>query len=91
MEDYFDQHSGVEEVSEERGERPSGCSIYVNGSFVPVEEGSNFLQAVKAVALNAGFGKFRVMLNGEEVRPTTAPTAIEPGMDVSLRPYDEAG
>lgn len=92
MDDYFDQETGnvgVDEVTEERPD--TGCSILVNGSYVPVEEGSPFLQTVKSVALQAGFGKFRVTLNGADVRPSTAPETIQPGQEISLRPYDEAG
>ena len=93
MSDYFDQGTGDrvdgDNVVAERPE--TGCSVLVNGAYVPVEEGSPFLSTVKAVALQAGFGKSRVMLNGEEVRPTTAPETVQPGQQISLRPYDEAG
>ena len=92
MDDYFDQGTGEVQGEDVVAERPTDrCSVYVNGAYVPVEEGASFLPSVKAVALQAGFGKFRVMLNGEEIRPTTAPETIQPGQEISLRPYDEAG
>lgn len=70
---------------------PSGASILVNGSYQPLEEGANFLNSVKSVALQAGFGKFKVFLNGTEVRPSSAPSEVTSDMRVEIRPFDEAG
>ena len=69
----------------------SGPSILVNGSRRPLEVGANFMNSVKSVALQAGFGKFKVFLNGTEVRPSSAPTEITNEHHVEIRPFDEAG
>jgi hypothetical protein len=69
----------------------NGPTILVNGSHQPLEVGSNFMNAVKSTALQAGFGKFKVFLNGTEVRPSSAPAEISPDHRVEIRPFDEAG
>lgn len=76
---------------DEYEERTNGPTILVNGSHQPLEIGSDFMNSVKSVALQAGFGKFKVYLNGTEVRPSTAPTEISQDMRVEIRPFDEAG
>lgn len=63
----------------------------VNGSNLPLNPGTPFAAAIKEVARNAGLGKFRVFMNGEEVVPSSAPDVVAPGMKVELRPYDVAG
>jgi len=65
--------------------------VRVNGSESPLTVGANFAQTIKDVARDAGLGKFRVFLNGEEVRPSSAPDTIQEGMGLELRPYDTAG
>jgi len=80
-----------DEYDEENGMEENGATILVNGSNQPLEEGASFMNAVKSVALQAGFGKFKVFLNGQEVRPSTAPSVVEAGQRVELRPFDEAG
>jgi hypothetical protein len=91
MEDFFDQSSGDETEVQTALDAPEGASILINGSFQNVEIGAPFLQTVKNAALDAGFGKFRVYVNGVEVRKSTSPTEFEPEHKVELRPYDEAG
>lgn len=92
MSDFFDQDTGEEFENDGMMERPSNTAcILVNGSYQRVEEGSNFLNAVKNVARNAGFGKFKVYLNGIEVKPSSAPSEIRPEDRVEIRPFDEAG
>ena len=65
--------------------------IRVNGSNIEVDPGSSFIDVVKSTAQNAGLGKFRVFLNGVEIRPSEAPEVIAEGDHVELRPYDVAG
>lgn len=72
-------------------ESPSGPTILVNGSHMPLESGANFMNSVRSVALQAGFGKFKVYLNGTEVRPSTAPSSISENDRLEIRPFDEAG
>lgn len=73
------------------GEAQSNTFIRVNGSERPLEAGLTFAEAVKSTARDAGLGKFRVFLNGSEIRPADAPSVIEEGMQVELKPYDVAG
>ena len=92
MSDFFDQDTGHDEDSNVPSTtNPDGASILVNGSYQRLEVGAPFLQAVQSVALNAGFGKFKVWLNGAEVRPSSAPAEVTSDMNVEIRPFDEAG
>ena len=50
--------------------------------------GSSFTPAIKDVARQAGLGKFKVFVNGEEVKENTAPSAIEAGVNIILFPFD---
>ena len=63
----------------------------INNSNISVVPGSSFKEVVKAHALDAGLGKFRVFLNGEEVKPSQAPELVAEGSQMELRPYDVAG
>lgn len=67
------------------------ATMTINGSETQLEVGSSFRDAVLAAARDAGLGKFRVILNGEEIDPATAPDTIEEGMQLSVRPYEVAG
>ncbi len=67
------------------------ASIYVNGSSIAVQPGDSLVETVKRVALDAGFGKFRVYLNGTDVKPSEAPTQISIGDRIEIKPYDVAG
>ena len=89
MHDYDEEY--YDDEREERNMVSSGPTILVNGSYQPLEIGSDFMNSVRSTALQAGFGKFKVFLNGTEVRPSTAPSHIDEGMRVEIRPYDEAG
>lgn len=92
MSDFFDQNTGNEfDEDVPTTDRPTGASVLVNGSYQNLEEGAPFLQSVQAVALQAGFGKFKVWLNGIEVRPSSAPAEVTSDMSVEIRPFDEAG
>ena len=68
-----------------------GAGIRVNGSFVALEVGKPFAQAVTETAKAAGLGKFRVFKDGAEIKPSEAPDTITDGMQLDLRPYDVAG
>lgn len=90
MDDFFDQSTGANDG--DGGQAPEGASILVNGSYRPMEVDSSLISAVKSVALEAGFGKFRVFLNGAEVKPSTVGDRLVESSDkVEIRPYDEAG
>ena len=68
-----------------------GTFILINGSNIPIEPGMSFREAVGEHALNAGFNKYRVLLNGEEIRPSQAPQFVNEGDRVEIRSYDIAG
>ena len=65
--------------------------IMVNGSLIPVEVGASFRDTIKNVSLDAGFGKYRVLLNGAEVRPSEAPAVFAAGDKAEIRAYYDAG
>jgi len=92
MNDFFDGDMGNDDMDDvPTTDRPDGASILVNGSYQNLEVGAPFLQSVQSVALQAGFGKFKVWLNGTEVRPSSAPAEVTDQMSVEIRPFDEAG
>lgn len=69
------------------------ASITVNGSRQSLNDsiGESFGAVVIEAARNADMGKFRVILDGDEIKPEDAPATIEAGMEIELRPYDVAG
>jgi hypothetical protein len=69
----------------------NGSGVIINGSFIGVEPGSSFRDAIKNVSLDAGFGKYRVFLNGIEIKPSEAPDVFGASDKVEVRPYDNAG
>jgi hypothetical protein len=72
---------------------PSNLNTYirVNGADIALNVGDSFASAVKQTARDSGLGKFRVYLNGSELKPADAPDTITEGMNLELRPYDVAG
>jgi hypothetical protein len=88
---FWDQSVGVEEEEVMSSPDRPGAFIRVNGANVRVDVGSSFFESIKAEAQNAGLGKFRVYLNGSEIKPSQAPDTIQDGMMVEVRPYDVAG
>jgi hypothetical protein len=89
--DFFDQNTGESYEDVPMNENPDGAAILVNGSHRPLEVGASFLDSVKSVASQAGFGKFKVFLNGAEIKPSSAPAEVRPNDRVEIRPFDEAG
>ena len=79
------------EVRAERVPVATNTYVSVNGSNIPVEPGTALPGLVKQMALDAGFGKFRVFLNGQDVKPSEAPAVINEGDRLEIRPYDAAG
>jgi hypothetical protein len=69
----------------------AGTGVLINGAMVPVEVGASFKDTIKNISLDAGFGKYRVFLNGAEIRPSEAPQTFNEGDKVELRAYDNAG
>jgi chaperone required for assembly of F1-ATPase len=66
-------------------------SIRVNGSELQLNPGADFVNTVKSVARDSQMGKFRLFLDGNEIKPSEAPSVVEEGMKLELRPYDVAG
>ena len=89
MEDtYWD---GNEDQVYDESESELNTYIRVNGSDRPIEVGASMVSTIKETARDAGLGKFRVFLNGNEIRPSEAPDVIEEGMHLETRPFDVAG
>ena len=87
----WDQNVELEE-DEMYDESPSyGTYIRVNGMNYDVRPGSSFKETVLSYAKDAGLGKFRVFMNGEELGKSSAPSEFNEGTKVELRPYDVAG
>jgi len=66
-------------------------TIRVNGEDIELDVGDNFKDVIKEQSIEAGFGKFRVILNGEEIKPSEAPELVEAGMKIEVLPYDVPG
>lgn len=66
-------------------------TLEINGSVTPINPGDNLKEVVINSARNAGFGKFRFYIDGEEVLPQNAPLTIEAGKAYKITPYDVAG
>ena len=69
----------------------AATTMEVNGDTRNIEAGANLKEVVIAAARDAGFGKFRFYINGEEVLPQNAPVLIEAGKAYKISPYDVAG
>ena len=98
MNDFFDQNVGNDDYDEDLPvtDAPVGPTVLVNGSYQSIEVGAPLLPTLKAVALQAGFGKFKVFLNGAEIRKSSVthgavPSEISTDMKFEIRPFDEAG
>lgn len=79
-------------VNDEKEVRPaSNTCVIINGSSIPVSPGSSMVETVKRMALDAGYGKFRVFINNAEIKPSEAPALINENDKIEIRPYDKAG
>ena len=57
-----------------------------------VEEGVPFTETIKNVARDVGLTHYRVFLGDQEIEdPEGAPAVIEPGMAITIYPYNKAG
>ena len=89
---YWDQGNvEVDESYDEESMDSRMSYILVNGATIEVQPGSSMKETVRTYARDAGLGKFRVFLNGSEVRPSEAPEVVEAGTKIELRPFDVAG
>ena len=90
----MDEERGVwarEERDFEYNTEGTQTCVLINGAVLPVEVGQDFRTTIGDMALNAGFGKYRVLLNGEGIRPNEAPVTFNLGDRVEIRAYDDAG
>lgn len=78
-------------AQETRGTFNSPTAILVNGASFALTPGTPFKETVLGYAKDAGFGKFRIFLNNEEIKPSQAPEILSEGDHVEIRPYDVAG
>lgn len=69
----------------------TGTYIEVNGAQLAVEPGAVMRDTIIMTAREAGLGKFRVYLNGQEIKPSQAPETFVEGDQVRLLPFDVAG
>ena len=90
MEEVWDG-SDSNEIYEEDLTNEVNTYIIVNGSKIGVNPGDSFQNLILETAKGAGLGKFRVVLNGNEISPSDAPDIIEVGSRMELLPYDVAG
>ena len=81
----------VDEGNPQTGNHAGQPYIFVNGQKMNVEVGMPFASTVKEMAGQAGLGKFKVYMNGEEVKRSTAPENFEENMYAEIRPFDQAG
>jgi len=89
-EEVWDQNVGdEEEIYDDYGN--GNTFIRVNRMNYNVDPGTNFKDTILNYARDAGLGKFRLFLDGEEIKPSQAPEVIGEGMKMELRPYDVAG
>ncbi len=86
--DRDDVWNGAEERS---AEFTSETCALVNNASIPLTPGSQFKPTVLQLAKDAGFGKFRIVLNGSEIKPSQAPEVISEGDKIQIAPYDVAG
>jgi len=88
MEEVWNGSADVWGADESESSNPT---IRVNGEDIELEVGDNFKDVIKEQSIEAGFGKFRVILNGEEILPSQAPELVEAGMKIEVLPYDVPG
>lgn len=90
--EYWDESASQEEevVNYDNEELPSTVAI-VNGAPMGITPGESFRETLISLSRDAGLGKFRVFLNGNEIKPSAAPDTISEGDRVEIRPYDVAG
>lgn len=91
MTDFFDQNTG-NETEDFQDVNSVGATALINGSNQPLEVGSSVVPALQALARQAGYGKFKVWMNGTEVKPSAIKdSVIRPDDRFEIRPFDEAG
>lgn len=68
-----------------------GTRIIFGGNERSVSPGTNLAEAVRSAANEAGYQKFRVYINGTEIKPENAPATVVEGDTIKVTPYDVAG
>lgn len=69
----------------------SSATLTINGSTSTINEGASFSETVINAAKDAGLGKFRVFVDGSEIDPANAPSVMQSGMSLEVKPYEVAG
>jgi len=67
------------------------ATFEVNGSVTNVNAGEDLKETVLGFAREAGYGKFRFYIDGEETLPQDAPEKVVAGTAYKIVPYDTAG
>lgn len=65
------------------------ATINVGGDTIYVEAGTDFVQKIVEVARDFGIGKFKVVLNGQEVDNEDAPLVFEEDDVVTLVKFED--
>jgi len=65
--------------------------VIINGSEYDVEAGQNLKDVILGFARDAGFKKFRLYIDDDEVLPQDAPELVEAGHVYKIVQYDQAG
>jgi hypothetical protein len=68
-----------------------GATLEVNGSVSDLTVGDTLKDVILDAARDAGYGKFRLFVNDEEVLPQNATTLVEADTAYKISPFDTAG
>jgi len=70
---------------------PQKVPVKINGQYAYCDSDEDFVRSIRLLAAGAGFEKYEVYVDGEEVvEPEDAPDTFE-GIDlVEVKKYDEA-
>ena len=82
-------YEDVEDVEDDRDIR-EGATAVVNGVTLSLETGANFKSTILNLARDAGYGKFKVYMNGNELKVSEAPDLIIEGTSIRITPFDSA-
>jgi hypothetical protein len=79
-----------DEFEMEVATNPNAPTAVVNGATVLLDVGDDFRRTVIGLASDAGYGKFKVYLNGSEIRTSEAPEVLNAGDVIRVTPFDKA-
>ena len=83
-------YEDVEDDSYVDEDSREGATAVVNGATISLETGANFKSTILNLARDAGYGKFKVYMNGSELKVSEAPDVITEGTSIRITPFDAA-